>query len=80
MKVNELIELLKTMPQDASLGYVWDGGVRGKFDIVYLSNDNNVVCADNGEYVSDDEECPKGKLLNEYNMFYFDESNGYDEL
>lgn len=43
MLVSELIEKLAEMPQDARIGTVWDGGVRGDPDRIWLAQ-NGVVC------------------------------------
>ena len=46
MKVQELIEQLKTMPDDADVWHLWDGEARTKIEFVWLSRDGNVITAD----------------------------------
>ena len=46
MKVKELIEALKKMPQDASVTHLWDGEPRTAIQIVYLARGGFVVTSD----------------------------------
>jgi len=47
MKVKELIERLKKMPQEKEVWHLWDGEPRTVINIVYESKNGNVVTADN---------------------------------
>lgn len=58
MKVSELIEILANMPQDAEVNYLWDGGIRGDFEAIWLARNGRVVCGDRGEYVYDSDARP----------------------
>lgn len=64
MKVHELIEQLKNMPQDAPVGYVYDGAMRGSAEIVYLAQNGSVGIANDGDYIYDEEEKPIGAPKN----------------
>ncbi len=46
MKVSDLIEKLKTMPQDAEVKHVWDGGAYTTIQHVWLSRSGIVMTAD----------------------------------
>ncbi len=48
MKVSELIEALKIMPQDAEVRHLWDGEARTAIELVWLARDGNVITADHG--------------------------------
>lgn len=60
MKVSNLIEVLKTLPPDANVKYVWDGSPRSDAAFVYLSNGGDVIIADYDEYVCENETMPIG--------------------
>ena len=60
MKVKDLIEKLKEMPQDAELQYLYDGAARGNINIVYLANSGKVVASDYDEVIYYDEDRPVG--------------------
>lgn len=49
MKVSELIEKLKAMPQDAEVRHLWDGAARTEIKHVWLTREGVVVTADDGE-------------------------------
>lgn len=49
MKVRQLIEELKKMPQDADVFHLWDGAPRTEINVIYLARNGMVVTADNGE-------------------------------
>lgn len=55
MTAEQLIEVLKTMPKDAQVWHLWDGELRTKVEVVYLSRSGKVVTADY------DEVCYTGK-------------------
>ena len=46
MKVSELIEELKSMPQDMEVAHLWDGAPRTLINHVWLARDGYVVTAD----------------------------------
>lgn len=60
MTIKEIIEVLKTMPQDAQMGHLWDGAVRSMVDGIYLSQSGVVVGAPEGEPAYNDEDRPVG--------------------
>jgi len=66
MKVHELIEKLKQQPQDAEVGYVYDGAIRGGAEIVYLAQNGDVAIANFGDYIYDEEEKPVGAPKNRW--------------
>ena len=49
MKVKDLIEKLKEMPEDAEVFHLWDGAARTIINHVWLSRSGNVITADSGE-------------------------------
>ncbi len=46
MKVKELIESLKQMPQDAYVWHLWDGEARTQIKHVWLAREGRVITAD----------------------------------
>ena len=59
MTVSELIKELSKFPQDASVGYLWDGSMRSYADEVYLSKSGYVVICEEGEEAyCDDNDMP----------------------
>ncbi len=56
MKVSELIEQLKGMPQDAKVSHVWDGASRTLIEHVWLARSGEVCTADGGMVVYSDED------------------------
>lgn len=60
MKVSELIAVLQALPQDAEVGYIWDGGDRSDADYAYLARSGRVLISSGYEYI-DDDELPVGK-------------------
>lgn len=51
MTVGELVARLRELPQDAAVGYVYDGEVRGSVLHVWLARDGCVVLADANDVV-----------------------------
>ena len=49
MEVCELIEILKTMPQNTHVYHLWDGEARTKIELVWLANDGSVMTSDYNE-------------------------------
>ena len=64
MKVKELIEQLKSMPQESDVWYVYDGAMRREASIIYQAQNGTVGIADDGEYIYDEEEKPIGAPKN----------------
>ena len=62
MKVQDLIEVLKTMPQDAYVLHLWDGAPRTAIEHVWLSRDGIVITADCGEHCHSEEDLPVGAV------------------
>ena len=60
MKVRELREKLKSMPQDAEVVHIWDGAARTYIEVVYLANNGDVATADFRQVVYEDEDRPIG--------------------
>lgn len=58
MKVEELIEQLKRMPQYANVGHIWDGAYRTDIEFVWLSKGGTVLTADFAQYVYNDSDRP----------------------
>jgi len=59
MTVAKLIEVLRTMPQDAEVRYLYDGAARGFPDRVWLSNRGEVVLAEHDDPVYYQEDLPR---------------------
>ena len=60
MKIKEIIKILKTMPQNAEMGHLWDGAVRSLVDGIYLAKSGLVVGAPAEHPAYYDEDRPKG--------------------
>jgi len=62
MKVKELISELKKMPQNADVGYFYDGAVRGSPDSMFESKSGTVVLLEEyeKESIMYEEDRPKG--------------------
>lgn len=58
MIVKDLIEILKTMPQDAPVLHLWDGEPRTEIQHVYVTRGGWVVTADCGEHAYSDDGRP----------------------
>jgi hypothetical protein len=58
MKVSDLIEVLKLMPPTATVGYVYDGHVRGSADLAWLSRGGEVVLSGYNEVLYGNDERP----------------------
>jgi hypothetical protein len=58
VKVSELIEALRAMPQDSDVWCLWDGGLRTEAAIVYLARCGCVALADYAEVCYGDEDRP----------------------
>jgi hypothetical protein len=51
MKVCELVDLLKELPQEAGVFCLWDGLLRGSVDVAWKARNGRVVLAKSGEVV-----------------------------
>lgn len=72
MTIKQLIEILKTMPQDKELWHIWDGAPRSKIDHVYISKGGNVMSIEVGEAIYSDDDRPVGAPSElEKVIFYF---------
>lgn len=60
MKVSELIEALKAMPQDAEVGHVWDGAYRTDICHVWVARNGKVMTADDDMVVYYTDDRPEG--------------------
>lgn len=49
MTAKDLISVLASMPPDANVTYLWDGGARSIIEKVWLARSGEVVIADNDE-------------------------------
>lgn len=58
MIVKDLIEILKTMPQDAPVLHLWDGAPRTAIEHVWVSRGGIVITADCGEHCYANEDRP----------------------
>lgn len=58
MTAKELIALLATMPPDARVWHLWDGGLRTEIEHVWLARSGAVATADNNEVCYDDKDRP----------------------
>lgn len=75
MKVSELIEKLKSMPQDAEVYHLWDGRLRTTINVVYESNGGDVVTADHSEVCYDSKDRPKGAPTEDEDPYWETESD-----
>ena len=53
MKVKELIELLKELPQESEVYHLWDGEPRTAIEVLWVSRTGSVITADFGEVCYD---------------------------
>jgi hypothetical protein len=64
VKVKKMIKELLSMPQNADVGYAWDGGVRSRVKYIWLARNGEVVLSD-GEVIylesSRPKNAPKGE-------------------
>jgi|GEM_PF-1450897 len=60
MKIKEIIEVLKLMPQDKKVKFVWDGAPHSEIECIYISNSGDIIAAPLDEEVSDYEDRPIG--------------------
>lgn len=58
MKVREMIAALSTMPPEAEMGVIWDGGCRSGAEYVWLAKGGMVLIADGNDVVYDDDDRP----------------------
>jgi len=58
MKVSELIECLKAMPQDSLVMHLWDGECHTEINHVWVARNGVVVTADNGMVCYSDADRP----------------------
>lgn len=58
MRVRELIEALRGMPQDADVWYLYDGAARGSADVCYLARSGEVMLGFEEAVVYYDEDRP----------------------
>ncbi len=70
MKVHELIEVLKMMPQDAPVLHLWDGEPRTSIEHVWLSKSGCVVTADLDERCYSDDARPVGAPTKKQEMYW----------
>lgn len=70
MKVKELIEKLKVMPEDAELLYVWDGLPRSSVDYLWLSIDGDVILCDQYQSVRPTGARPEGSPSEKYDLYW----------
>ena len=70
MKVSDIIEKLKTLPQDAEMGHLWDGAVRSNVDCVYLAKSGMVVGAPEYQSAYYDEDRPKDAPSEDEDPYY----------
>lgn len=54
-----LIEILKTLPQDAEVGVIWDGGMRSIVRFAWETKGGEIALADYGDVVYSDRSRPK---------------------
>lgn len=70
MKVKELIEKLKEMPQDTEVWHLWDGSARTKIEHIWEARGGKVITADRGEVCYYDEYRPKDAPLKKEDPYW----------
>lgn len=70
LTIKEIIDILKTMPQDAEMGCLWDGACRSTVDGIYLAKSGVVVGAPYEEPAYYDEDRPEGAPLEKDDPYY----------
>jgi hypothetical protein len=58
MKVKELIERLREMPQDARVLHLWDGAPKTEIQTIYLAKSGDVITSDYSMVCYRDEDRP----------------------
>lgn len=58
MRVNELIGILQTMPEEAEVFHLWDGEARTEIIKVWFSHSGCVITADDEEECYSLDTCP----------------------
>lgn len=58
MKIKEIIEILKQMPQEEELNILYDGAMRARIDKIWISITNHVIVGNNSEYIYDYDDRP----------------------
>ena len=66
MKASQLIEILKNMPPDANVRYLYDLGCRHDADCVWLAKDGNAYVTDDSQFFNDEDLWPEGAKANHF--------------
>lgn len=70
MKAKELIEILKTMPPEATVTHLWDGLARTNIEHVWLSRGGFVVTSDFGMVCYSNNERPQNAPTEESDPYW----------
>lgn len=62
MNVQQLIDVLRLMPPDATVLHLWDGAARTEIKHVYLSKRGDVVTSDDDMVYYDSEDGPMARV------------------
>lgn len=68
MTVQELIEKLTNLPQDAMVETIYDGQAGIDINVCYLANSGNVIIAKKGEWLYNKDHHPSGLDFNSIYM------------
>ena len=66
MKVKDLIQKLKKMPQDAEVMHLWDGRARTSINVVYKAKNGKVITSDFDQMCYDSSFIPTDANEDEY--------------
>jgi len=73
MKVKELIEKLKELPQEARVFHLWDGEPRTAINVVYESLNGSVITSDYEQVCYSSTARPKTAPSRDDDMFWYTE-------
>lgn len=70
MKVIDLITALQSMPHDADVLHLWDGGARTVINLVWLTIDGRVITSDYGMHCYLNNDRPPGSPTTDEKLYW----------
>lgn len=70
MTVKEVMAILATMPPDAPMGCLWDGGMHSTIDGVYLAKSGYVIVGSSDKPAYSDEDRPENAPTSEQDPYW----------